>query len=265
MGVTVLGVLWIGLPLAHAVLLRDLPLHGGALLIDVLVGTFVTDTAAYATGRLFGHHRSRPDLSPNKTLEGLIGGFVIGTLGFWFAGLYQDWLTGHRRADHGRRRRRDWRRSATSSSRWSSATSAARTPARCSAPTAACSTASTRSSSRSSPATTWRCSSSTEGGRSDLAGLGLRRRRSYTHAHEEGPDPRLHRLDRHPGAGDRRRSEELPVVGLAAATGWETRRSSRRASTGCRAVALADADAAAAGPVCLERRRCSPARRGSPS
>jgi phosphatidate cytidylyltransferase len=93
-GVTLLGILWIGIPLAHAVLLRDLPHHGAALLIDVLVGTFVTDTAAYATGRMFGSHRVTPNLSPNKTLEGLIGGFVIGTMGFWFAGLYQDWLTG---------------------------------------------------------------------------------------------------------------------------------------------------------------------------
>ena len=94
MGMTVLGVIWIGIPLVHAVLLRDLPDHGGALLIDVLVGTFATDTAAYATGRLFGSHRITPRLSPNKTLEGLIGGFVIGTMAFWFAGLYQDWLSG---------------------------------------------------------------------------------------------------------------------------------------------------------------------------
>jgi len=94
MGLTVLGTVWIGLPLVHAVLLRDLPLHGAALLIDVLVGTFVTDTGAYAVGRAFGHHHFAPRLSPNKTIEGLIGGFVIGTMGFWFAGLYQDWLSG---------------------------------------------------------------------------------------------------------------------------------------------------------------------------
>jgi phosphatidate cytidylyltransferase len=94
MAVTLLGIVWIGLPLVHAVLLRDLPNHGGALLIDVLVGTFATDTAAYATGRLFGSRRITPRLSPNKTLEGLIGGFVIGTMAFWFAGLYQDWLSG---------------------------------------------------------------------------------------------------------------------------------------------------------------------------
>ena len=94
MGVTLLGVVWIGIPLAHAVLLRELPDHGAALLIDVLVGTFVADTAAYATGRMFGSHKIAPNLSPNKTVEGLVGGFLIGTMGFWFAGLYQDWLSG---------------------------------------------------------------------------------------------------------------------------------------------------------------------------
>jgi phosphatidate cytidylyltransferase len=94
LGVTLLGIVWIGIPLVHAVLLRDLPDHGAGLLVDVLVGTFVADTAAYATGRMFGTHKIAPSLSPNKTLEGLIGGFVIGTMGFWFAGLYQDWLSG---------------------------------------------------------------------------------------------------------------------------------------------------------------------------
>lgn len=94
LGIALLGVIWIGIPLVHAVLLRDLPDHGAGLLVDVLVGTFVADTAAYATGRMFGTHKIAPDLSPNKTLEGLIGGFLIGTMGFWFAGLYQDWLSG---------------------------------------------------------------------------------------------------------------------------------------------------------------------------
>jgi phosphatidate cytidylyltransferase len=94
MGVTLLGIIWIGIPLVHAVLLRDLPDHGAGLLVDVLVGTFVADTAAYATGRMFGSHKIAPNLSPNKTIEGLIGGFLIGTMGLWFAGLYQDWLSG---------------------------------------------------------------------------------------------------------------------------------------------------------------------------
>src|SRR3954452_8507476 len=36
MGVTLLGIVWIGIPLVHAVLLRELPNHGAGLLVDVL-------------------------------------------------------------------------------------------------------------------------------------------------------------------------------------------------------------------------------------
>jgi phosphatidate cytidylyltransferase len=92
--VTALGIVWIGLPLAHAVLLRELPDHGAALLVDVLIATIVADTAAYAGGRAFGRHPLSAAISPNKTIEGLAFGLVGGTLGFWFAGLYQDWLPG---------------------------------------------------------------------------------------------------------------------------------------------------------------------------
>ena len=81
-------------PLVHAVLLRELPDHGAALLVNVLVGTFACDTGAYAVGRMFGAHKFAPNLSPNKTIEGLVGGFLIGMLGVWCAGLYQDWLSG---------------------------------------------------------------------------------------------------------------------------------------------------------------------------
>jgi phosphatidate cytidylyltransferase len=94
LSITLLAIAWIGAPFAHAVLLRDLPLHGGALLVDVLVATFAADTAAYLGGRLFGRHPMAPSLSPNKTVEGLVAGLLGGTIGFWFAGLYQDWLSG---------------------------------------------------------------------------------------------------------------------------------------------------------------------------
>jgi phosphatidate cytidylyltransferase len=94
MAITIFAIAWIAAPFAHAVLLRDLPDHGAALLVDVLVATFAADTAAYAAGRLFGSRQLAPKISPNKTIEGLMGGFVGGTMGFWVAGLYQDWLTG---------------------------------------------------------------------------------------------------------------------------------------------------------------------------
>jgi phosphatidate cytidylyltransferase len=89
---TLLGVFWIGFAFAHAVLLRDLP-HGNAILIDVLVGTFLGDTAAYLGGRLFGRRPLAPEISPNKTLEGLFCGMLIAILAVFFAGLYQTWLT----------------------------------------------------------------------------------------------------------------------------------------------------------------------------
>ena len=94
MAVTVFAIIWIGLPFAHAVLLRDVPLHGAALLVDVLVATFFTDTFAYMGGRMFGQTPLAPMVSPNKTLEGLGIGIAGGVLGFWMAGLYQDWLSG---------------------------------------------------------------------------------------------------------------------------------------------------------------------------
>jgi phosphatidate cytidylyltransferase len=94
MAITIFGLFWVGIPLVHAVLLRELPDHGAALMINVLVGTFAADTGAYAVGRMFGSHRLAPKLSPNKTVEGLIGGILIGALGVWCAGLYQDWLSG---------------------------------------------------------------------------------------------------------------------------------------------------------------------------
>ncbi len=91
--VTLLGVGWIGLALSHAVLLRDLP-HGGGVVVDVLVGTFLGDTGAYLGGRAFGATPLAPRISPNKTLEGLGFGVVVGVAAVWFAGLYQDWLSG---------------------------------------------------------------------------------------------------------------------------------------------------------------------------
>jgi len=90
---TLFGVLWIGLAIAHAIFLRQLP-HGDGLLIDVLVGTFLGDTAAYFGGRFYGRRPLAPTVSPNKTVEGLVVGILGGTLAFWCAGLYQDWLSG---------------------------------------------------------------------------------------------------------------------------------------------------------------------------
>ena len=91
--VTLLGIYWIGLALAHAVLLRGLP-HGIGIVIDVLVGTFLGDTGAYLGGHLFGRRPLAPSISPKKTVEGLAIGMLCTVLGVWIAGRYQEWLPG---------------------------------------------------------------------------------------------------------------------------------------------------------------------------
>jgi phosphatidate cytidylyltransferase len=91
---TLLGVSWIAIAIVHAILLRELD-HGGALVVDALIGTFVGDTAAYFGGRAWGRRPLAPVISPQKTLEGLLSGIAGGTFAFWlFAFAYQDWISG---------------------------------------------------------------------------------------------------------------------------------------------------------------------------
>ncbi len=81
---TVGGPACLGFLLAHSLMLREL--DGGAdssrdwLIFAVLV-TFATDTGAYFTGKGMGRHAMAPSISPNKTWEGAIGGFIwaVGT------------------------------------------------------------------------------------------------------------------------------------------------------------------------------------------
>ena len=119
--VTMLGLRWVGLALAHAVLLRDLP-HGDGIVVDVLVGTFIGDTGAYLGGRAFGRGRWRRRSRPTRRVEGLAhrhrhrrrGGVVRRAL----PGLAERLARAAAGRGGGRRRRR----SATSSSPTSSAT-----------------------------------------------------------------------------------------------------------------------------------------------
>jgi phosphatidate cytidylyltransferase len=91
MAVVLLGVFWVGLGIAHAILLRELP-HGGGIMAAVLAGTFVGDTGAYFGGRALGRTRLAPRISPNKTVEGLAFGILTAVLTVWIVNLYQDWI-----------------------------------------------------------------------------------------------------------------------------------------------------------------------------
>jgi phosphatidate cytidylyltransferase len=95
--VTLLGITWVGLALAHAVLLRDLD-HGGALIVAIALGTFIGDTGAYLGGRAFGRSKLAPTISPNKTIEGLLIGIATCVLVVWYFGLTYEWMGGTRGA-----------------------------------------------------------------------------------------------------------------------------------------------------------------------
>lgn len=48
---------------------------------------FLSDTGAYFTGRAFGKHKLAPAISPNKTVEGVLGGFLGAVAGMMIYGL----------------------------------------------------------------------------------------------------------------------------------------------------------------------------------
>ena len=89
--ITLLGVVWVGVALAHAIMLGQLP-HGDKVIIVILVGTFIGDTGAYLGGRAFGRSKLAPRISPNKTVEGLLAGMLTAVLATLAGKLYADWM-----------------------------------------------------------------------------------------------------------------------------------------------------------------------------
>ncbi|MBA3449690.1 MAG: phosphatidate cytidylyltransferase [Chloroflexia bacterium] len=112
------GSLYLGLPVFAAVTLRSLPhesariwllelpvqLGGGwrtgtwglAWVLTVILSIWVGDSSAFLIGRFIGSHKLAPDLSPNKTVEGAVGGLggavIVGALSFPIFGLGDWWF-----------------------------------------------------------------------------------------------------------------------------------------------------------------------------
>ena len=93
---TFFGIFYIGWLLAHAVSVRffaqDLarrnpeaaaqldPEIGVFLMIVTLAGALGCDVGAYFVGRRYGRRKLAPSISPNKTIEGALGGILAGGL-----------------------------------------------------------------------------------------------------------------------------------------------------------------------------------------
>jgi phosphatidate cytidylyltransferase len=60
---------------------------GVTMLVFVLLASIFCDTGAYFVGVSFGRHKMIPRVSPNKTWEGSVGGFVCGFLAALIYGL----------------------------------------------------------------------------------------------------------------------------------------------------------------------------------
>lgn len=54
--------------------------YGAYWVLAILVTTWVCDTAAFFVGSQFGKHKLFPRVSPNKTIEGAVGGFLFALL-----------------------------------------------------------------------------------------------------------------------------------------------------------------------------------------
>lgn len=87
---------------SHAPALLMLSLRGYAgqnakLLLFLVVVVQISDVLQYVWGKLCGHHKIAPTLSPNKTTEGLLGGTISASLigmALWWATPFTPWQAG---------------------------------------------------------------------------------------------------------------------------------------------------------------------------
>jgi len=74
-GIVLLG--WLG---SHFFRLQGLEEMAAEWTGTAILGTWFADSAAYVFGKTFGRHKLAPRLSPNKTIEGYIGGAITGII-----------------------------------------------------------------------------------------------------------------------------------------------------------------------------------------
>jgi len=91
-GASFVGMFYIGLFSSALVLIREfysgddlMYSQGGWLIIAMMFSIWLCDSAAYFIGSAFGNHKLFPRVSPNKSWEGTIAGFIFAVAGFYVA------------------------------------------------------------------------------------------------------------------------------------------------------------------------------------
>ncbi len=75
--ITIFGTLYVFFFLSFSMAIRYLPGGKGLIILfGIILMSKCTDIGAYFIGKEFGKHRLFPTISPNKTLEGVIGGIL---------------------------------------------------------------------------------------------------------------------------------------------------------------------------------------------
>ena len=96
LAVSVFGVAYVGMLGSFAALILAFP-NGVGVLIGVVLVVAVNDAGALFAGRRFGQRLLAPDISPGKTVEGVVGGGLAGIVVAWLllgvVGLFP-WDTG---------------------------------------------------------------------------------------------------------------------------------------------------------------------------
>ncbi|NIQ95630.1 MAG: phosphatidate cytidylyltransferase, partial [Desulfuromonadales bacterium] len=88
LSLTFFGLLYIPFLLAHLSLLRNLE-HGREWVFFALVIAMAGDSAAYFVGSAIGRRKLYPEISPNKSVEGAVGGMLGSVVGaFVFKALF---------------------------------------------------------------------------------------------------------------------------------------------------------------------------------
>ena len=90
-GYDLFGILYIGGGMSFFILLRNFnydPFSGVKALWFVLIATWATDTGAYFSGKYLGKKQLAPIISPNKTIEGAIGGIIFTVIIVMIMGFY---------------------------------------------------------------------------------------------------------------------------------------------------------------------------------